>query len=127
GCCMFANENTETQAKAFEARGGARAILDVAFQEGAYTWGPGVEVRYDALHTLILAAAMDAFLKQKEGPNAHLWDMVADEVLKPIGIAHAPMMHTIEGDGSRGIPYMDVGLYPTFDDIAKIAQLLQDG
>ena len=70
---------------------------------------------------------MDAFLKQKEGSNAHLWDMVVNEVLRPIGIFHAPMLHTYEGDGRRGIPLLAFGLYPTIDDAAKIATLLQNG
>ena len=38
-----------------------------------------------------------------------------------------PMIHTRETDGSRGIPFMGVGAYPTVDDAAKIAQLFQDG
>jgi hypothetical protein len=54
---------------------------------------------------------MDAYLKQREGPNAHLWDMVEREVLRPIGIRHLPKMHTIEADGSRGIPLLGCGLY----------------
>jgi hypothetical protein len=68
---------------------------------------------------------MEAFLKQQEGPQAHLWDMVVDEVYRPIGILHAPTMHTHEPDGSRGIPLLGVGLTPTIDDIAKLTVLLQ--
>jgi hypothetical protein len=101
--------------------------LAVAFTQPKFSWGPGVEMRYNSTHTLILSAAMDAFLRQKEGPNAHLWDMVFNEVYKPIGILHAPMKHTIESDGSRGIPLMFIGLYPTADDVAKIAQLFHNG
>lgn len=60
-------------------------------------------MRYNTTVTFTLAAAMDAFLEQKAGPNAHLWDMVVDEVYRPIGILHAPTMHTLEPDGSRGL------------------------
>ena len=70
---------------------------------------------------------MDAFLKQKAGPNAHLWDMVASEVLEPISIFHGPMMHTVEAGGARGIPLLAFGFYPTLDDVAKLTTLLQDG
>ncbi len=126
GCCMFADENEDPQGDAFRAVG-KDAMLNIAFGYGAYTWGPGVEVRYNALHTFILSAAMDSYLKRKEGPNAYSWDMVVNEVFRPIGIAHAPMMHTREPDGSRGIPLLEVGLYLTPDDTAKIAQLLHDG
>jgi hypothetical protein len=123
----FADENTSFADTVFRATGGAAGILNVAFTEPAYSWGPGVEMRYNSIHTFILSAAMDAFLKQKEGPDAHLWDMVFNEVYKPIGIMHAPMKHTIEPDGSRGIPQMFIGLYPTADDVAKLAQLFHDG
>jgi hypothetical protein len=54
-------------------------------------------------------------------------DMVTREVYEPIGIFHAPMLHTLETDGSRGIPLLAYGLYPTVDDIAKLTTLLQAG
>jgi hypothetical protein len=78
-------------------------------------------------HTFVLAAAMDAFLKRRAGPNAHLWDMVVEDVYRPIGIFHAPALHTIEPDGSRGVPILGFGLYPTVDDVAKLTMLLQNG
>jgi hypothetical protein len=53
--------------------------------------------------------------------------MVVAEVLRPIGIFHAPMMHTQEADGGRGIPILAEGLYPTIDDVAKLTALLQHG
>ena len=81
----------------------------MAFGYGRYPWERGEVVRYNTAVTFALAAAMDAYLKRKEGPSAHLWDMVADEVYRPIGILHAPMMHTIEPDGSRGIPLLGFG------------------
>ena len=34
---------------------------------------------------------------------------------------------TRESDGSSGVPIMGWGLFPTMDDLAKIAGLLQDG
>ena len=43
------------------------------------------------------------------------------------GILHAPMLHTLETDGSRGIPLLAYGLYPTVNNIAKLTTLLQMG
>jgi hypothetical protein len=34
-------------------------------------------------------------------------------------------MHTVERDGSRGIPLLGFGLTPTIDDVAKLVSLLQ--
>ena len=57
-------------------------------------------LRYNSTQTFVLAAAMDSFLKRQAGPHAHLWDMVVAEVFQPIGIFHAPMLHTQETEGS---------------------------
>lgn len=83
--------------------------------------------RYNSTQTFVLAFAMDAYLKRREGPGARLWDMVRSEVFRPIGILHAPAMHTIEPAGDRGVPILAHGLYPTVDDVAKLVTLLQDG
>jgi hypothetical protein len=69
---------------------------------------------------------MDSYLKSKEGVQANLWDMVIEEVFNPIGIIHAPIMHRREPDGSRGVPHLLSGFYPTADDTAKITMLLQN-
>jgi hypothetical protein len=103
----------------------AQEKLEHGFSYGRYPWGRGEVVRYNTVVTFALAAAMDAYLKRKEGPNAYLWDMVTEEVYRPIGIFHAPMMHTIEPDGSRGVPLLGFGLTPTIDDAAKLVGLLQ--
>src|SRR5215813_4371285 len=103
----------------------AQEKLDHGFNYGRYSWERGEVVRYNTIVTFTLAAAMDAYLKSKEGPNAHLWDMVTDEVYRPIGILYAPMMHTVEPDGSRGIPILGFVLTPTIDDVAKLVNLLQ--
>jgi CubicO group peptidase (beta-lactamase class C family) len=106
----------------------AHEKLSIAFSIGDnYPWGPGEVARYDTMHTFILAAAMDGFLKRKEGPNADLWDMMIEDVLRPIGVFHAPIMRTVEPDGATGIPVMRYGLYPTIDEVAKISRLLQNG
>ena len=106
----------------------AEEKLSGAFDVGGnYPWRPGEVARYDSMHTFILSAAMDSYLKTREGPDADLWDMVRDEVLRPIGAFHVPIMRTVESDGGRGLPIMGFGLYLTIDDVAKIAALLQSG
>lgn len=104
----------------------ARAKLDAAFTAGNYAWGPGEVGRYNSAHTFVLAAAMDAFLKSREGPAANLWDRVSREVLAPIGVPYAPMMHSREAHGARGIPIMGWGYFPTAEELLRIARLLQE-
>ena len=87
----------------------------------------GEVFRYSDEVTNLLAIAMDRFLKSREGPDVNLWDMVIEEVLRPIGVFHAPIIHSYGPDGSRGAPVLSGGLFPTYHDIAKIALLIQNG
>jgi len=98
-----------------------------AFEYGNYAWGPGEVVRYNSINTFVLGVAMDNFLKSKEGPDADIWQMVMEEVYKPIDIYHAPIVRTHEPDGSLGQPIFGYGLFPTVDDTAKIATLFHNG
>ena len=104
----------------------AREKLRWAFKDGNYAWGPGKRFRFRTGDTLVLAAAMDAFLKRQEGPNAALWRSVQREVLEPIGVYHLPARHSLEANGRPGIPLLGFDLYPTIDDIAKIAELFRN-
>jgi hypothetical protein len=122
----FADENTPQIVQWHTART-AKNKLDISFAAGKYPWGPGEVLRYNRTHTFVLATAMDSFLKRQAGAHAQLWDMVMAEVLRPLGIVHAPMMHTQEAEGQRGIPLLSIGLYPTIDDVAKLTTLLQQG
>lgn len=100
--------------------------LAIAFSYANYPWGPGEVARYNSINTFMLSAAMDGFLKSKQGANADIWEMVRAEVFRPIGIAYAPIMRTLETDGTPGIPCFGYGLYPTVDDMAKLSILLQN-
>ncbi len=123
---IYVDENNERMLEWARAMT-AQDKLKIGFEFGNYPWGPGEVLRYNSTHTFVLAAAMDSYLKSKEGPRSNLWDMVIEEVFIPIGIMHAPLRHTQEPDGSRGIPHFLAGFYPTPDDIAKITMLLQNG
>lgn len=92
-----------------------------------YPWEPGTVMRYRDQDYFLLGLAIDAFLKSVRGPQADLWQMLQDEVFKPIGIHHAPAVHTLEPGGARGVVWANAGYYPTVDDLAKIALLLQAG
>jgi len=94
---------------------------------GNYPWGPGEVFRYRSIDTFILAMAMDQFIKRKEGPSVHLWDLITREVLQPIGITRLPVLHTIEPDGAPGIPKLEGGMLPKLDDLAKLVKLMRNG
>lgn len=97
------------------------------FRASNHPWGPGDVVRYRDQDAFLIGAAMDAYLKHRAGPEADLWEMLEDEVYRPIGVPHAPTNRLVEADGSLTLPQMSQGAYPTVDDLAKIARLLQNG
>lgn len=92
-----------------------------------YPWEPGTVMRYRDHDYFLLGLAIDGFLKSVRGPQADLWQTLMDEVFKPIGIHHAPAVRTLEPGGLRGSVWANAGWYPTLDDQAKIALLLQAG
>jgi len=120
------SEETQGKWQKFASARSAQEKLDVISTYGKYPWGPGEVARYNSTNVFVLSMAMDRFLKSKEGPQADIWDMVLAEVYKPIGIYHAPLMRTVEPDGSRGVPIFGYGLYPTVQDMAKVALLLRN-
>ena len=88
----------------------ARDKLDGAAAYGQYPWKPGEVLRYNSTQTFVLAAAMDAFLKRRAGPGAHLWDLWSATrctVLSASGTR--PPCTLIEADGSRGVPLLSTG------------------
>jgi CubicO group peptidase (beta-lactamase class C family) len=91
-----------------------------------YPWEPGTVVRYRDQDFYLLGVALDRFLKSVRGRGADLWDMLASEVLEPIGIAQAPAVRTLEAGGRRGVVWLNAGYYPTLDDLGKIALLYQN-
>ena len=100
--------------------------LDEVFKIPSYPWGPGEHARYRDRDIFTLSAALESFYKKKEGEDADLWQMMVDEVYRPIGIHHISMTRTRETNGP-GTPILAWGIYVSIDDIAKIAMLLQEG
>jgi hypothetical protein len=100
--------------------------LDKLFKVPDYPWGPGEVARYRDRDIFVAAAALDSLYRSKEGDDADLWQMMLDEVYRPIGILHLPKSRTWEAD-RPGVPLLAWGVYVTIDDVAKIAGLIQSG
>lgn len=97
--------------------------LAAAFGYGDYPWAPGQIVRYNTVHTFILGAALHGFYETMEGPGANVWQMMQDEVYKPVGINAMPTMQTT---GADAIPLYGFGLFLNAYDTARITQLLSN-
>lgn len=75
----------------------------------------------------LIGVAMTRYMKAKDAPYRDIWELVLEEVYKPIGIHYAPINRTIEADAANDHPLMAFGHYPTISDLVKIARLFQDG
>ena len=93
----------------------------------AYPWGPGKVARYRDEDMFLIGEAMTRYIKKKGEPYATIWDLVSDEVYKPIGIHYAPINRTIEANSKDDQPLMAYGYYPTISDLVKITKLYQNG
>ena len=89
----------------------SRPFIEMAVLKGIKTW------RIFILHALPHAL----------GPSdANLWQMISKEVLEPLGIFDMPMRRSIERNVRDELPLYGYAMLPTLDEVARIAQLLQD-
>ena len=100
--------------------------LGLALDQQSMGTGPGRVFRYQTVASFLLATALTDWLQKKRGKPGDLGDFLRDEVFAPIGIQHMPIMRTIETDGRRGQVILGYGLYPSLEDLARVALLLQN-
>jgi CubicO group peptidase (beta-lactamase class C family) len=87
---------------------------------------PGEVFNYASTHFFVLSYALNEYVKARQGPDADYWLMLKEDVLRPLGIDNLPLSRTIEEEEKLGTPIMGWGSYPTVNEVARIAQLLQD-
>lgn len=107
------------------ARSAEEAINNIATL-GDYPEAPGEKFNYASTNLFVLSTAMQNYVEAQEGTAVSYWDLVHDNVLVPIGAARFTLRHTLEPDGSQGIPILAYGGMPTLDEAAKIALLLEN-
>lgn len=88
---------------------------------------PGQRFNYASTNLFVLSFALQNYVREKEGDKVHYWDLVHENVLVPIGAEYFTLRHTLEVDGSRGIPILAYGAFPTLDEASKIALLFSSG
>src|SRR5258708_19531185 len=67
-----------------------REKLEIALSYGKYPWNHREVFRYNSTQTFVLAVALDTYLKPREGPDPHLWDIVRAEGSRPPGTFPPP-------------------------------------
>jgi hypothetical protein len=87
---------------------------------------PGTKWIYQSSATFLLTQAMNAYLKQKAGPNKDIFELVRDDVYKALHLS-AGGLTTIRTDNSpTGAPSGYYGLFFIQDDVAKIGNFLNN-
>lgn len=103
----------------------AKLADSLAFQQHYAT--PGTQWVYQSSATFLATQAMNAFLKQQQGKGADIFDLVRDDVFKPLRVS-AGGLTTIRTDNSpTGAPAGYYGLFFSKDDIAKVGGFLNNG
>ena len=86
---------------------------------------PGEKFVYKDEDIWILGVAMDRYLKKREGPDASILKLLAEEVYRKIGVHHFVTTTTYTDAGTiPGLPHFSWGFLPTMDDLAKITDLM---
>lgn len=87
---------------------------------------PGTKWVYQSSATFILTQAMNAYAKQKLGNHADIFDLVRDDVYKPLHISAGGLTTIRTGNSPSGAPSGYYGLFFIQDDVAKIGAFLNN-
>ena len=87
---------------------------------------PGTKWIYQSSATFLLTQAMNAYLRLQRNSNADLFDLVRDDVYKPLRVSQGGLTTIRTGNSSSGAPTGYYGLFLTQDDIAKIGNFLNN-
>jgi hypothetical protein len=121
----MADEDSPQEGAFLEAEPYSAKIRD-AFSLFPHKAAPGVTWVYQSHAIFILTQAMNAYLQQRQGSGADLFNSIRDNVFKPINISQGGLT-TLRTDNSvEGKPFGSHGLFFTQDDIAKIGRLLNN-
>lgn len=88
---------------------------------------PGTKWIYQSSATFVLTQAMNAYLQQRRGKDADIFDMVRDDVYKPLNISPGGLTTIRTDNSATGAPSGYYGLFFNQGDIAEIANFLNNG
>ncbi|MFZ0910714.1 MAG: hypothetical protein WAN24_14660 [Candidatus Acidiferrales bacterium] len=88
---------------------------------------PGTKWIYQSSATFVLTQAMNAYLRQRRGKYADIFDLVRDDVYKPLHVTLGGLTTIRTDNSATGAPSGYYGLFFDQGDIAKIANFLNNG
>lgn len=128
------DENSLTMAKFLVDEALGAKILD-AFAFKKHYAPPGTKWVYQSSATFLLTQAMNAYWKQHGGGASEggaggaddIFDMVRDDIYKPLHFGAGSLTTIRTNDSSTGAPSGYYGLFLNQDDVAKIGDFLNNG
>ena len=97
-----------------------------AFRPFPHRAAPGTTWVYQDVATFITNHAMDNYLKQQQGGSADIFNLVRNDVYKPIEISQGGLTALRTDNSANGKPLGCIGLFYIQDDVAKIGKLLNN-
>ncbi|WP_406141498.1 beta-lactamase family protein [Streptomyces anulatus] len=87
---------------------------------------PGSKWVYHTSDTFLAARAMNNYLRDKAGSGADIFDMLRDDVLKPISVGPDSLVSSRTDNSPGGAPFGGYGMFWTQDSVAKFAKFLNN-
>jgi len=105
--------------------------INAAFSLFPHEADPGTTWVYQSHATFIVTQAMNAYLQRKRDPTADIFELLRDDVLKPINFSQGSLttLRTDNADkitAKSGKPFGSHGLFYISDDVAKLAKFLNN-
>ena len=97
-----------------------------AFRPFPHRAAPGTTFIYQTHSAFLLTQAMSAYLQQRQGSGADIFDAIRDHVYKPIQFSQGSLTTLRTDNSPSGKPFGGYGLFFIQDDIAKLGRLLND-
>lgn len=120
------DENGPSTSAFLDAEPYASKIAD-AFTPFPSRAAPGTVWVYQSAASFILTQAMNAYLKNAQGPTADLFNLMSNSLYRPL-LTSQGFQTTIRTDNdASGAPSGYYGLFYTIDDVAKIGRFVAAG
>lgn len=123
----FEGDESSPQELAFLTAEKYSGKITDAFRAFPHKAAPGTTFVYQTHAAFLLTQAMNAYLQQRRGSGADIFNAIRDDVYKPIHFSRGSLTTLRTDNSPSGKPFGGYGLFLIPDDIAKLGRLLNDG
>jgi hypothetical protein len=100
--------------------------IDDAIRPFPHQAAPGTTWVYQSAAAFVTNQAMNSYLQQQQGSSTDIFNLVRDDVYKPLNISKGGLAALRTGNSANGKAMGYLGLYLIQDDVAKIVKLLNN-